>query len=175
VEKAVLVGHSMGTAVAYQFWRRYPDKTAALVAVEGMIAPLPFAAPEAVKRQDWRMVKKSLLGLTGTFANVPADVRESMKAVIASNPDHAIQGTWNAVADPSIWKEDLITVPVQMILGAGTFSIWPADYEQRVRKLAPNLEFRKIKGAGHCLMLEKPKEFNALLCEFLAKQGVLTP
>jgi pimeloyl-ACP methyl ester carboxylesterase len=165
----------MGTTVAYQFWRRYPDKTAALVAVEGMIAPLPFAAPEAVKGQDWRKVKESLLSLADTFANVPPDVRASLKSVITGNPDHVIQSTWNALADPSIWKEDVITVPVEMILGSGPFSIWPADYEQRVRKLAPDLEFQKIKGAGHCLMLEKPTEFNALLGAFLTKPGILAP
>jgi pimeloyl-ACP methyl ester carboxylesterase len=38
-ERAVLVGHSMGTGVVRQFWRRYPDKTVALVAVDGLIAP----------------------------------------------------------------------------------------------------------------------------------------
>jgi pimeloyl-ACP methyl ester carboxylesterase len=175
VEKAVVVGHSMGTAVAYQFWRSYPDKMAALVAVEGMIAQLSFAAPEAVKGQDWRKVKESLLSLTDTFANVPPDVRGSMKAVIAGNPDHVIQSTWNALADPSIWEEDMITVPVEMILSSGPFTIWPAEYEQRVRKLAPNLEFQKITGAGHCLMLEKPTEFNALLGAFLTKPGIMTP
>jgi len=166
----------MGTPVAYQFWRRFPDKTAAIVAVEGMIVQLPFAAPDAIKGQDPEEVKKSLLSLVDTtFSNVPADVRQSMKAVIASTPDHVIQSTWNGLADPSIWKEDKITVPVQMIVNAGPFSIWPADYERRVRKLAPKLEFHKIKQAGHCPMLEKPKEFNALLGEFITRQGELKP
>jgi hypothetical protein len=47
------------------------------------------------------------------------------------------------LADPSSWKEDAIKVPAQIIVSAGPFSIWPADYEQRVRKLAPKLEFHK--------------------------------
>jgi pimeloyl-ACP methyl ester carboxylesterase len=176
VEKAILVGHSMGTPVAYQFWRRYPEKMAALVAVEGMLAPLPFAAPGAVKELDGRKVRESVLRLSDmTSGQLPAEMRQAMKAVIASTPDHVAQSTMNALADPSIWKEDTIRVPVQMIVSAGPFSIWPADYEQRVRKLAPNLEFHKIKGAGHCLMLEKPKEFNALLGTFIAKQGVVKP
>jgi pimeloyl-ACP methyl ester carboxylesterase len=176
LERAILVGHSMGTPVAYQFWRLYPEKTAALVAVEGMIVPLPFAAPDAVKGQDGRKAKEMILSLADmTFRNVPAEVRRSMKEVIANTPEHVVQSSMDGLADPSIWKEDAIKVPVQMILSSGPFSIWPADYEQRVRKLAPKLEFHKMKGAGHCLMLEKPKEFNALLGEFLTKQGALRP
>jgi pimeloyl-ACP methyl ester carboxylesterase len=35
VERAVLVGHSMGTPVARQFYRKYPQKTLAIVIVDG--------------------------------------------------------------------------------------------------------------------------------------------
>src|SRR5919205_3315006 len=39
VERAVLVGHSMGTPVARQFYRKYPQKTLALVIVDGGLRP----------------------------------------------------------------------------------------------------------------------------------------
>jgi pimeloyl-ACP methyl ester carboxylesterase len=35
IEKAVLVGHSMGTPVVWQFSRLHPEKTQALIAVDG--------------------------------------------------------------------------------------------------------------------------------------------
>src|SRR5215208_8525018 len=35
VERAVLVGHSMGTPVARQFYRKYPQKTLGIVIVDG--------------------------------------------------------------------------------------------------------------------------------------------
>jgi hypothetical protein len=37
------------------------------------------------------------------------------------------------------------------------------------------LEFHRMKEVGHCLMLERPEEFNALLGQFLTRQGMLTP
>src|SRR5258708_1977672 len=37
VEHAVLVGHSMGTPVARQFYRKYPQKTLAIVVVDGAL------------------------------------------------------------------------------------------------------------------------------------------
>lgn len=48
VEKAVLVGHSMGTPVIRQFYRRHPEKTLALVIVDGGDScPAPSATPPA--------------------------------------------------------------------------------------------------------------------------------
>ena len=39
VKRAVLVGHSMGTPVARQFYRKYPEKTLAGVIVDGSLRP----------------------------------------------------------------------------------------------------------------------------------------
>ena len=39
VERAVLVGHSMGTPIARQFYRKYPQKTLAIVIVDGGLRP----------------------------------------------------------------------------------------------------------------------------------------
>ena len=39
VERAVVVGHSMGTPVARQFYRKYPQKTLGIVIVDGGLRP----------------------------------------------------------------------------------------------------------------------------------------
>ncbi|MDQ2922099.1 MAG: alpha/beta fold hydrolase, partial [Acidobacteriota bacterium] len=39
VKRAVLVGHSMGTPVVRQFYRKYPQKTLAIVIVDGALRP----------------------------------------------------------------------------------------------------------------------------------------
>ena len=173
VEKAVLVGHSMGTPVARHFWRLYPHQT--IVAVDGMIAPLAFSGNSAqAKLLEGPAYRDIMLRFADmTFGKLSPKLRRSMKAVIASTPQHVAVGMARAMADPAIWKDDPINVPVQMILSAAP--IWPADYEKQVRKLAPQLEFHRMKEVGHCLMLEKPKELNALLHQFLKRQGVSKP
>jgi pimeloyl-ACP methyl ester carboxylesterase len=179
VEKAALVGHSMGVPVVRQLWRLYPEKVAALVAVDGMIAPLAFPGGEQqtkaqIKALEGPGYKGVMLKFADmTFGSLSAELRQSMKAVIASTPQHVALGTAKAMGDPAIWKDDPIKVPVQMILSSS--SIWPADYEKQVRKIALELEFHRMKEAGHCLMLERPKEFNALLGGFLKRQNVLKP
>jgi pimeloyl-ACP methyl ester carboxylesterase len=37
----------------------------------------------------------------------------------------------------------------------------------------PDLDYREFDGVGHFLFMEKPKEFNEPLGEFLKKQGVV--
>src|ERR1044071_10516349 len=39
VDRAVVVGHSMGTPVARQFYRKYPQKTLEIVIVDGALRP----------------------------------------------------------------------------------------------------------------------------------------
>ena len=50
VEKAVLVGHSMGTPVALTFLRQYPEKVSGLVIVDGFIPSPPKDNAEREKR-----------------------------------------------------------------------------------------------------------------------------
>jgi pimeloyl-ACP methyl ester carboxylesterase len=71
----------------------------------------------------------------------------------------------------AIFKEDKITVPVQVLLANAPF--WNDDYEAFVRRLIPHLDYRKIDGAGHFLMIDKPAAFNQALAEFLTKEKIL--
>src|SRR5262245_28709116 len=48
VERATLVGHSMGTPVIREFYRKFPGKTRALVIVDGNLRP--FSNPEQMKQ-----------------------------------------------------------------------------------------------------------------------------
>jgi pimeloyl-ACP methyl ester carboxylesterase len=76
-----------------------------------------------------------------------------------------------AMQDPSIWKDDPIKVPAQAIMAKAPF--WTPEYEKYVRKLAPGIDYRMMDGVGHFLMMEKPREFNALMLAFLKKNGVV--
>ena len=86
VEKAVLVGHSMGVPVARQFWRLYPDKTTTIVAVDGMIAPLAFSGSGAqAKLLEGPACKEIMLRFADmTFGKLSPELRRSMKAVIGN-------------------------------------------------------------------------------------------
>ncbi|HZY85482.1 MAG TPA: alpha/beta hydrolase, partial [Gemmataceae bacterium] len=73
--------------------------------------------------------------------------------------------------DPKMWKDDPVKVPALALMAKSPF--WTDDYKAFVKKLVPGVDYREFDGVGHFLFMEKPKEFNAALAEFLKKQGVV--
>lgn len=60
------------------------------------------------------------------------------------------------------------TGPVLFVFGKNSSYVQPADHG-RILDFFPNAEFVGIEGAGHWLHAEKPREFEAVVAEFLAR------
>jgi pimeloyl-ACP methyl ester carboxylesterase len=176
VKKAVLAGHSMGTPVVRQYYRRYPDKVVGLVAVDGRLLR-PEIPQEALKKFVAQFDGPDFKATVGKFIDgmmtkdTPEEVRKHLKEAYPTAPPHVAVSAMKAMMDPAIWKDDPIKVPVQAILAKSKF--WTPEYEKSVRKLAPGVDYQVLDGVGHFLMMEKPKEVNALLLGFLKKTGVV--
>lgn len=175
VKRAVLVGHSMGTPVARQFYRKYPEKTIAIVIVDGSLRP--FADKAMMDRliagfrgANYReAVGQMLAAISGP--NLPAEALERIKASALNTPQHVIVSAMEGMADPSIWGADKINVPVLAIMAKNPF--YGPNIEDLFRGIAPNLEFQMWDGVGHFIMMEKPKEFNSAVLVFLDKNKLL--
>jgi pimeloyl-ACP methyl ester carboxylesterase len=76
-----------------------------------------------------------------------------------------------AMAEESLYGPDKINVPVLAILAKSPY--WPADTEQFLRSLAPDLDYQMWDGVSHFLFMDKPKEFNAAVIAFLDKKKLL--
>ncbi|MDQ5857708.1 MAG: alpha/beta hydrolase, partial [Acidobacteriota bacterium] len=174
VDRAVLAGHSMGTPVIRQFYRLYPDKTLALVAVDGalqnlysgMLDPLIAQLREPGYKEVAAKFVSSMFFNPGTET-----VRDATLASTLATPQHVLVGSFEGMREPAIWKDDPIGVPLLVVNAKAPF--WTPEYVEYVRKLAPQVDYRVIEGPGHFLMLEKPAEFNAALLDFLQKQKLL--
>jgi len=175
VDRAVLVGHSMGTPVIREFYRKYPKKTLALVVVDGPLRPFgdkkmmdgfiaPLRGPN-YKEQAAQFID-SMMG-----PEVSATLREQIKTSMLATPQHVVVSAMEGMAEESIWKQDKIGVPVLAILAKSPF--WPADNEQFFRSIASNLDYQMWDGVTHFLMMEKPKEFNDAVAAFVQKNGLL--
>lgn len=175
VKRAVLVGHSMGTPVARQFYRKYPQKTLAIVIVDGALRPFGdkkmmdgFIA--GFRGPNYKEAGKQMFaGMAGP--NLSAELQARIQASFLNTPQHVLVGAMEGMADESIWGQDKINVPVLAILAKTPF--WPADTEQFYRSIAPNLDFQMLDGVGHFLMMEKPKQFNDAVLAFLNKNSLL--
>ena len=175
VKRAVLVGHSMGTPVARQFYRKYPEKTLAIVIVDGPLRPF---GDKAIMNQmiagfrgpNYRdMVAQMLAGISGT--NLSSEVKERINTSSNNTPQSVLVSAFEGMADDSIWGEDKINVPVLAIMAKTP--LFPPNIEESFRAIAPKIDFQLWDGVGHFIMMEKPKEFNAAVLQWLEKNKLL--
>ncbi len=175
VKRAVLVGHSMGTPIARQFYRKYPQKTLAIVIVDGALRPFGdkklmegFIAP--LRGPNYKEAGAGMLaGMGGP--TLSSELKERIQASFLNTPQYVLVSAMEGMADESIWGQDKINVPVLAIMTKSPF--WPADTEQFYRSIAPRLDFQRWDGVGHFLMMERPKEFDEAVIAFLDKNKLL--
>ena len=175
VKRAVLVGHSMGTPIARQFYRKYPDKTLGIVIADGPLRPFGEKAMLDAMTASLRGPNyKDAMGqlFAGMFGpNLSGEAQERIQASRLSTPQYVLVSAWEAMGDPSIWGEDKINVPVLAIMAKNPF--FGPDLEQRYQGIAPNMDFRLWEGVGHFVMMDRPKEFNEAVLAFLDKNKLL--
>jgi len=174
VQSAVLIGHSNGTPVIRQFYRKFPEKTRALVIVDGGLRPggdkatmEKFVAQLKAPNYE-ENVGKMIDGMTSPIPD--AALREKIKAAILRTPQSVSASEMEATLDPELWMPDKINVPVLMILAKQP--AWSAEYEQFVRGIVPELDYQLWEGVSHFLMMEQPARFNAALSAFLEKHQI---
>jgi pimeloyl-ACP methyl ester carboxylesterase len=177
VQRATLVGHSLGVAVARQFYRRYPAKTRALVFVDGALRPLAptqeigenFLAP--FRGTDYLKAAENFVNTFLTTPHTAADLRQTIQAKWAATPQHVMVSVLEQVllpqSDPEAWQTDTIQVPTLAIYTKMPYV--PPDNEQFFRRLASDLDYQVWEGATHNLTREKIQQFNHALGAFLNK------
>ena len=174
VEKAVVVGHSMGTPVARQFYRKYPQKTLGIIIVDGGLRP--FGTKE-MREQFLAMFRspnykeasaQMFAQMIGTLG--PAD-QERVKSSFGATPQYVLVSAMESMNQDSLYGPDKMNVPVFAIIAKSPF--WLADTEEFFRSLAPDFEIQWWEGVGHFLMMEKPKQFNDAVIAFLDKKALL--
>ncbi len=174
VDKAVVAGHSMGTPVSRQFYRKYPQKTLAIIIVDGGLRP--FGTKE-MREQFVAMVRapnyKEAVGqmsgqMTGTLS---AADKERVKTSFESTPQYVLVSAMENMNQESLYGPDKMNVPVFAIVAKSPF--WAADTEEFFRTIAPDFEIQWWEGVSHFLMMDNPKKFNDSVIAFLDKKSLL--
>jgi pimeloyl-ACP methyl ester carboxylesterase len=167
VDRAILVGHSMGTPVIRQYALMFPQRVSALVLVDGLVqvpgATSTFTPPPMTGEAGLKVREKMVRGMF--IASTPAPVQEHVLKMMLGTSEATAAGAMAATLDSSGWKSDSITVPV---LGIYADRSGLANRDG-MKSIYPTIEYHEIPGTGHFLMMEKPDEFNRILTAFLAK------
>ena len=174
VKRAVLAGHSMGTPVARQFYRLYPEQTLGIIVVDGALQSyIPKEAIEAffapLRTNYKENAAKFVDGMLTPMKDEPLKkmIRDSMLAT----PDYVAISAMEGMADEKIWTNDTTNVPVLAVMAPSPF--WPKDLKEKYTAVAPNINFQMWTGVSHFLHMEKPKEFNREVELFISTHKLL--
>jgi pimeloyl-ACP methyl ester carboxylesterase len=167
-DRIVVVGHSMGTPVVIEYARLYPQHTAAMVFVDGLVN-LPVGTqgpdPHAMSGADGLKARETMI--RGMFsASTTPDMQKHILLMMLAAPDSTAVGAMQATFDRANWEGDVFNQP---ILGLYADHSRSGD-RPYMNAHFPNMDYQEIEGTGHFLMMEKPEEFNRLLIAFLDKQ-----
>ena len=173
VQKAAVVGHSMGGMVAYEFARRWPEKTIALIWVDGTFT-IPVDVDQQItglrkRAEDFRSpdyqekVRKFIDQLY--VPQTPAAVRDEVARSILATPQHVLAGCMDGLADRRLFEPHTLDIPAFAIFS----SFWnPERFIAIFKKSLPRFQYEVLTGVGHYPMLEKPDLVNAALTRFVA-------
>jgi non-heme chloroperoxidase len=175
---AVIVGHSMGSAVALRFAIDHPDRTSGLVLV-GASASIG-ANPNA--RETWNALLSRLTnpvdpefireGLKKTLAQpVPQALFESLVRENLKVPTFvwraALDARWRAEGD---FAGELAKITVPTLIVWGDRDVRYTRSEQEIIAAAiPDSQLVVYPGAGHLLHVEEPDRVASDLAAFIAE------
>jgi pimeloyl-ACP methyl ester carboxylesterase len=178
VERALVVGLSLGGYVAFELWRRARERVAGLVLANtrsGADAP-EGAANRRALAERLRTEGKDFFadGPPGLLSEHASDeVRRLVRELIADQPGEAIAAASLGMAERPDSGPDLpgIDVPTLVVTGADDTLIPPAVTGELADAI-PEAELAVVDRAGHLSNLERPEEFNRLLAGQLERVGL---
>ena len=166
-ERVILIGHSMGGAVALEAARHLGATVAAVVLIDTFVIDYGGLSPETVQaiaapfEEDFAAAMAVLVEQTATAATPPALKERLIRDMSVADPAWALP-VWR---DLLSWSPENafaeLRVPIHAINGA----LIPPSARARC---APFMTETIIPGAGHFLPMEDPAGFNRVLEEVLA-------
>lgn len=164
IERAVLVGNSLGGHIALLAALRYPERVIELV-LTGSAGLLERGFDRKVPRRpgrDW--VRSRVAEVFFDQAHVTDQLLDEVSAIIG-NPRLALNIVRMArAARRSNLRDDLprITCPVTLIWGCQD-EITPPEVAHEFARHLPDAELHFIDNCGHAPPIEKPAEFHRIL------------
>ncbi len=174
VDKATLIGHSMGVPVICRAYKQAPERVAALVAVDGTLRRPKITAEQGeqfiarFRGPDYRDKTREFIATMFPAPGTEA-LRDRVISELLETPQYVMLGAMEGMFGPNQPDWDLQHVDVPVLVINANNPMWTEEYKTYVHSLSPKMDYAQMDGVGHWLMLEKPAEFNALLTGMLRK------
>lgn len=177
VDRAVLVGLSMGGYVALAFYRNYPNAVSAMVLADTRASADTSEArerrlksAEKAEAEGSSVIASDMIPLLlgETTLETRPEIVARVRSMIEANPPFVIASAQRAMAARRDSTELLASIdfPVQIVFGSED-KLTNLEEAEGLRSSIKGSRFRVIEWAGHLSNLERPEEFNKVLLEFI--------
>lgn len=177
IDRAALVGLSMGGYVALAFYRNYPESVCGLVLADTRATADTEEArerrlqnAERAEREGAHVIVDEMIPLLLSHRALESrpDVVRHVRSIAAQASAAAIAGALRGMAQrvDSSGLLPRIECPTLVLVGENDSPTPPKEAEV-MHSLIPGSTFRLIRNAGHLSNVENPEEFNAGLLEFV--------
>ena len=182
IEKAHILGASMGGAIAQEFAIKYPQRVRGLILSTTWAGQSNFLGGNVLKTWDRMaqegvspetLIREQLSWLcTDKFFENEKQVNLTVKMVLSNphpQPAHAL-----ARLVAAAWEFDMrdrlgqITAPTLVLVGKEDILV-PVKFSEELARGIPNAELVVLEGGGHLFMVEISDKFNQAVLDFLAK------
>ena len=187
IERATLIGHSMGGGIALNLAHRHPEKVERLVLAAGAgfgqevhlalrLASLPMVA-ELCIHPNRAIISHAFKQVVYDPAIITAEMTAlaHQRFYLPQAKEALLKTIRSGVALPGVRAEVLailqqaiptITAPVLIIWGRQD-PVLPVEHAYMAVESLPNAQVHILDECGHFPMFEHPQVFNALVTEFL--------
>jgi len=170
VEKAVLIGHSMGVPVAVKAAQDNPSIAIGIVAIDGPVWTTP-RKPQQPLSPWMRDLERNYKAVAGKYIETmfvfttPLFVKAEIRRKMLLTPMHVGFNAMVVMGESDVYLRGKAKVPVLAVM-AGRRS--NDDRRAAHQEAFPNLRYEVWDEAGHFLMMEQPDRFNKLVLDFIA-------
>ncbi len=182
IEKAPLVGHSMGGTVSLSVALQYPERASKVVIIGSPIVGSSLALP--LKLAGYRAIAFLLFNMMGVFRaamriaspricrdpQFPAMMDRDLSRTTLESFLTSISTLRHTDLRPDLPK---ITIPTMGMFGNRDNIVDPRQWEA-LQAGIPAARIERFKNAGHFIMLDEPDIFKQKLRDFLEDESTLS-
>jgi pimeloyl-ACP methyl ester carboxylesterase len=182
IERAAIVGHSLGGYVAMAFCRMYTERVTRLALVCSRLAAdseqaartREDLADRAERENSVEPVLESYVPRLFAQKTLEknAHLADRARAIARQNSVHGVAAMLRGMAQRGEAYDiaEELRMPVLIVAGGGD-RIVGAEEAERMRRAFPRAQLRVLESSGHLPMLEEPQALGDVLLRFLRGSG----